>query len=63
MLDGIEAIYRSMANGFVSTSGNETIDELFSRGGMASMLTTVWLILGALELRRHHGAAPGCSTG
>jgi NhaC family Na+:H+ antiporter len=33
----------------VSTSGNATIDDLFSRGGMASMLTTVWLILGALS--------------
>lgn len=49
VLDGVEALYRSMANGFVSTSGNETIDALFSRGGMASMLTTVWLILGALS--------------
>jgi NhaC family Na+:H+ antiporter len=49
VLDGIEAIYRAMATGFVSTSGNETIDALFSRGGMASMLTTVWLILGALS--------------
>ena len=29
-----------MANGFVSNSGIEPIDELFSRGGMASMLTT-----------------------
>lgn len=49
VLNGIEAIYGAMANGFVSTSGNETIDALFSRGGMASMLTTVWLILGALS--------------
>jgi NhaC family Na+:H+ antiporter len=49
LLNGIEGIYDSMANGFVSTSGNATIDDLFSRGGMASMLTTVWLILGALS--------------
>jgi NhaC family Na+:H+ antiporter len=49
VLDGIEATYRAMGTGFVSTSGNETIDALFSRGGMASMLTTVWLILGALS--------------
>ena len=48
VLTSIEAIYRSMATGFVSASGNETIDALFSRGGMASMLTTVWLILGAM---------------
>jgi NhaC family Na+:H+ antiporter len=46
---GIEAVYSSMATGFVSVTGNERIDELFSRGGMASMLTTVWLVLGALS--------------
>jgi len=45
----IEAIYAAMATGFVSSSGNEAIDSLFSRGGMSSMLTTVWLILGALS--------------
>lgn len=44
----IKAIYGAMANGFVSSSGIEPIDVLFSRGGMASMLTTIWLILGAL---------------
>jgi NhaC family Na+:H+ antiporter len=49
LLNGIEGIYESMANGFVSTSGQPAIDELFSRGGMASVLTTVWLILGALS--------------
>ena len=49
VLDGIEAVYQAMANGFVSTSGNATIDDLFSGGGMSSMLTTVWLILGALS--------------
>ncbi len=45
---GIHAIYAAMATGFVSTSGNETIDALFSRGGMASMLFTIWLVLAAL---------------
>ena len=49
VLDGIEAVYRALANGFVSASGNATIDDLFSSGGMSSMLTTVWLILGALS--------------
>ena len=49
LLTGIEAIFKAMANGFVSTSGNAKIDELFSRGGMSGMLTTVWLILGALS--------------
>lgn len=46
---GIKGIFASMATGFSSNSGNETIDTLFSRGGMASMLTTVWLVLGALS--------------
>jgi NhaC family Na+:H+ antiporter len=49
LVTGIEAIYGALATGFVSTTGNETIDALFSRGGMASMLTTIWLILGALS--------------
>jgi Na+:H+ antiporter, NhaC family len=49
VLNGIEALYTSMANGHVAHSDNEVINDLFSRGGMASMLTTVWLILGALS--------------
>jgi NhaC family Na+:H+ antiporter len=44
----IEAIYAAMATGFVSHSGIEPIDELFTRGGMASLLTTVWLVLAAM---------------
>jgi NhaC family Na+:H+ antiporter len=46
---GIKAIYDAMANGFVSKSGVPTIDALFSRGGMASLLSTVWLVLAALS--------------
>jgi NhaC family Na+:H+ antiporter len=46
---GVKAIYAAMATGFVSNSGNEAIDTLFSRGGMAGLLTTVWLVLGALS--------------
>jgi Na+:H+ antiporter, NhaC family len=38
-----------MATGFVSDSGVAPVDALFSRGGMASLLTTVWLVLGALS--------------
>jgi NhaC family Na+:H+ antiporter len=44
----LHAVFGALSTGFVSHSGNERIDELFSRGGMASLLTTVWLILGAL---------------
>ena len=46
---GIKGIYAAMATGFVSKSGNEAIDALFSRGGMSSLLTTIWLVLAALS--------------
>jgi NhaC family Na+:H+ antiporter len=46
---GVEALFAAMASGFRSHSGVEAVDQLFSRGGMAGMLTTVWLILGALS--------------
>jgi NhaC family Na+:H+ antiporter len=45
---GVKAVYGAMATGFVSNSGVEPIDELFSRGGMAGLLTTVWLVLAAM---------------
>jgi len=38
-----------MANGNVAHSANAKINDLFTGGGMSSMLTTVWLILGALS--------------
>jgi Na+:H+ antiporter, NhaC family len=43
------AIYSVIANGFVLNTGNATIDALFSRGGMDSLLYTIWLVLGALS--------------
>jgi len=46
---GIKGIYAAMATGFVSKSGNAAIDQLFSRGGMNSLLTTIWLVLAALS--------------
>ena len=45
----VKAGYAAMATGFESNSGVPQIDDLFSRGGMASMLTTIWLVLGALS--------------
>src|SRR4051812_45493752 len=44
----IKGIYGAMATGFVSHSGVEPVDALFSRGGMAGLLTTVWLVLAAM---------------
>ena len=49
LVTNIKALYMAMANGFVSVTGIAQIDQLFSRGGMSSMLTTIWLILGALS--------------
>ncbi len=45
---GIKGIYAAMATGYISKTGQPTIDALFSRGGMAGLLTTVWLVLAAL---------------
>lgn len=38
----------ALANGYQANSGIPMVDSLLSRGGMSSMLTTIWLILGAL---------------
>jgi Na+:H+ antiporter, NhaC family len=44
----VKGTWMSLFDGFVLESGNEALDELLSRGGMSSMLTTVWLILSAM---------------
>lgn len=49
---GLAAIYQQIitasTDGYVSKSGNSFIDDLLSRGGMSSMLSTVWLIITAM---------------
>lgn len=45
----LKGIWVAMGNGFALESGYAEIDALFSGGGMDSMLTTVWLILGAMS--------------
>ena len=54
----IKGIWLAMANGFSIDSGIGEIDRLLSRGGMDSMLKTVWLIIGAVTfgvLLEHFG--------
>lgn len=50
--DGFSGAYGVLMNiaasGFSIETGNEVIDSLFSRGGMSSMLNTVWLIICAM---------------
>jgi NhaC family Na+:H+ antiporter len=48
VVTSIKGVWLAMANGFSMRSGIEPIDALLSRGGMDSMLPTVWLILGAV---------------
>lgn len=44
----IKGVWSAMATGFSISTGYDGLDALFSRGGMASMLTTVWLIISAM---------------
>jgi len=48
-LAALKSVWMAMANGFTASTGYEQIDALFSGGGMDSMLTTIWLILGAMS--------------
>jgi len=44
-----KGVWMALANGFVSATGVAEVDALLSRGGMSSMLPTVWLIICALS--------------
>ena len=44
----LKGVWAALATGYVSATGEVAVDQLLSRGGMASMLGTVWLILVAL---------------
>jgi NhaC family Na+:H+ antiporter len=44
----IKGAWMSLFDGYRLESGNAALDELLSRGGMSSMLTTVWLIVAAM---------------
>jgi NhaC family Na+:H+ antiporter len=46
----LKGIAVSLFDGYAADSGNAFLDELLSKGGMSSMLNTVWLILCALGL-------------
>jgi Na+:H+ antiporter, NhaC family len=48
VVESIEAVWQASATGFQMDSGIDVVDQLVSRGGMASMLPTVWLIIGAV---------------
>jgi NhaC family Na+:H+ antiporter len=44
----IKGVWLALASGYTATTGHAAIDTLVTRGGMASMLNTIWLIITAL---------------
>jgi Na+:H+ antiporter, NhaC family len=44
----IKGVWLALASGYVSTTGHPAIDVLLTRGGMDSMLNTIWLVITAL---------------
>jgi len=44
----LKGVWIALFDGYTAHSGNEFLDALLSKGGMSSMLNTVWLILCAL---------------
>lgn len=47
-LAALKGVWKALASGYVAATGAPDIDSLLSRGGMESMLGTVWLIMTAL---------------
>ena len=45
----LKGIWLALATGYVSSTGVEEIDSLLSRGGMESMLVTMWLVISAMS--------------
>ncbi len=45
----ITVVWTAFFNGVVVKTGNAGIDDLLSRGGMSSMLNTIWLVMCALS--------------
>src|SRR6056297_1100341 len=44
----LKGVWMALFDGYVANSGNSFLDALLSKGGMSSMLNTVWLIICAL---------------
>jgi Na+:H+ antiporter, NhaC family len=46
----LKGAWISLFDGYAAATGSEAADDLLSRGGMSSMLTTIWLVFSALTL-------------
>jgi NhaC family Na+:H+ antiporter len=47
-LSYIKGVWSALATGFRMSSGMPEVDRLLSRGGMSSMLKTLWIVIGAV---------------
>jgi NhaC family Na+:H+ antiporter len=47
-LSALKNIWLTAANGYEASTGHADLDNLLSRGGMESMMSTIWLILTAM---------------
>ncbi len=43
-----KGVWLALADGYVSTTGVASVDDLLTRGGMQSMLVTIWLVVTAM---------------
>jgi NhaC family Na+:H+ antiporter len=48
-LASTKAVWQAMATGYQANSGLKEVDALLSRGGMNSMMKTIWLIIAAVN--------------
>lgn len=48
VIEAISSIWQAAANGYVGETGNAALDNLLTRGGMESMMNTIWLVLSAM---------------
>ncbi len=47
-IDKVDGVWRALFDGYKIDTGDAAVNDLLNRGGMSSMLNTVWLILCAL---------------
>lgn len=47
-IDYVRSVWQVIASGYLSDTGVKPVDDLLSRGGMAGMMLTIWLIIVAL---------------
>ena len=48
VLNMFDGVWRGLFGGYISDTGNAELDNLLSRGGMSSMMSTIWLMICAI---------------